>query len=550
MEHDCLTPDSSPHISQLYSDFLSWRKKKTPPVKLAGLYAHRPDLSGIKEAIRDLSRGKSAYPQQMRSAVVEILRDQNGQFSGGTIHEAVAHNLDRLAGKAVAIVTGQQIGLFGGPAYTFYKALSVLRIVEDLRKARIEAVPIFWMASEDHDLAEINHVFWPSADRVERLDWEGDKSLEGRSVGKILLGDAIRALVRRAEESLTGSDASEIEKILARAYHSGATFGSAFAQMMVALFANRGLILLDPMDPRCHSLCAPLLLRAANEQSDLGAALLGRNNRLEKLGYHAQVKVTDRSTLLFATVEGNRVALTRRNSGFVAGKQEFSPDTLVSAIETRPDLFSVNALLRPILQDTLLPTAAYVGGSAEIAYFAQNRVLYERLLGRAPAILPRAGFTIAEPAVQRLLTRYGLSIEDVFHGRQHLRVQMERQNVPRGLAARFNAEEKKLSRMLEAFRKPLQKLDSTLVGALETSQRKMLYQFGKLRAKAGRAEGFRSGVLNRHEQSIREMLFPQNDLQERSLSLLPFLARNGLELLDRLEKKSGIDASRHCIVRL
>ena len=497
MEHDCLTPDSLPHITRLYSDFLSWRAKKTAPPKLVGLYGQRPDLSGIKSAIRALKSGAAVYPKEMRAAVVEILRGQNSEFSDGQIPIEVARNLDRLAGKAVAIVTGQQVGLFGGPAYTFYKALSVLRIVEQLRKSGIEAVPIFWMASEDHDLAEISHVSWPTPNGEERLEWAGDKSLEGRSVGSIALGDSIAPLLKRATESLAGSDSGEIENILASAYQPGATFGSAFARMMSAVFAKRGLILLDPMDARLHKLSAPLLIRAAKEQSELGAALLEQNKRLEKLGYHAQVKVTDRSTLLFATVDGKRVALVRRNNGFAAGAQEFTAEELTSAIAAIPESFSPNALLRPVMQDTLLPTAAYIGGPAEIAYFAQNRVLYDRLLGRTPAILPRASFTIVESVVQRLLKRYDLSMQDIFAGRQFLRGKMERQNLPRGVAARFIAEEKKLTKMLESLRKPIGKLDSTLVGALETAQRKMLYQFGKLRAKSGRAEGFRTGILNK-----------------------------------------------------
>ncbi len=550
MEHDCLRSDSLPHITRLYSDFLSWRTSRIAPAKIAGLYGQRPDLSGIKSAARAIKQGKAAYPKEMRAAVVEILRRQNAGFSDGHLSAEVAANLDRLADKAVAIVTGQQVGLFGGPSYTFYKALSALRIVEQLRKSGVEAVPIFWMAGEDHDLAEINHVSWPTATGEERLEWTGDKSLEGRSVGNIALGDAISPLVKRAADSLSGSDSGELENILANSYQPNATFGSAFARMMSALFAKRGLILLDPLDARLHKISAPLLIRAANEQSELGAALLEQNKRLEKLGYHAQVKVTDRSTLLFATVDGKRVALTRRNNGFVAGTQEYSANELASAIAEHPESFSPNALLRPVMQDTFLPTAAYIGGPAEIAYFAQNRVLYDRLLGRTPAILPRASFTIVEPLVQRLLTRYSLSIEDVFAGRQSLRGKMERQNIPRGLAARFAAEEKKLAKMLESMRKPIVKLDSTLMGALDTAQRKMLYQFGKLRAKSGRAEGFRTGILSKHEQSIRDALYPQNALQERSLNLVPFLARNGLDLLDKIEKQSGLDCGAHCVMRL
>jgi uncharacterized protein YllA (UPF0747 family) len=202
------------------------------------------------------------------------------------------------------------------------------------------------------------------------------------------------------------------------------------------------------------------------------------------------------------------------------------------------------------MQDTLLPTAAYIGGPAEIAYFAQNRVLYDRLLGRMPAILPRASFTLVEQPVERLLKRYGLTIEDVLRGRQHLRLKMEKRNLPRGLAARFIVEEKKLVRMLAGMRKPVGKLDSTLVGALDNAQRKMLYQFGKLQAKAGRAAGFRTRILSGHEQAIRDALYPQNALQERSLSLLPFLARNGLELLAELGKNAGVEPAAHCVARL
>lgn len=550
MEYDCLTPANLPHITRLYSDFLSWRAKPSASPKLSSFYPHQPTLAGIREAARGLTRGTTRYPGEMRAAVAEILRSQNAGFCGNALPAALERNLALLKGNAVAIVTGQQVGLFGGPAYTFYKALSALTIAAQLRKKNIEAVPIFWMASEDHDLAEINHVYWPSATGLERLDWAGEKEQEGRSVGGIVLGPQIAPLVRKAIDGLAGSASQEIGAILAAAYKPDRTFGSAFAQMMAALFGEQGLILLDPMDVRLSRLAAPLFHRAVKEQAELTAGLLAQNKQIEKSGYHTQVKVTERSTLLFRIIEGKRVALLRRNSGFVAADQEFSAADLDAAIDANPDAFSPNALLRPVMQDTLLPTAAYIGGPAEIAYFAQNRVLYDRLLGRMPAILPRASFTLVEQPVERLLKRYGLTIEDVLRGRQHLRLKMEKRNLPRGLAARFIVEEKKLVRMLAGMRKPVGKLDSTLVGALDNAQRKMLYQFGKLQAKAGRAAGFRTGILSGHEQAIRDALYPQNALQERSLSLLPFLARNGLELLAELGKNAGVEPAAHCVARL
>lgn len=550
MEYHCLTPAEVPHITRIYSDFLSWRTRHSAAAEISHFYPHQPSIVGIKQAARAVARGPAQYPSEMCAAVSEILSAQNTAFCGGALPAALQQNLEMLKGNAVAIVTGQQVGLFGGPAYTFYKAITALHLVDELRRKSIDAVPIFWMASEDHDLAEVNHVFWSSANSLDRLEWAGANEQEGQSVGGIPLGNVITPLVKKAVDSLSGPDSKEIGDILESAYHPGQTLASAFARLMAALFAKRGLILIDPMDKRLAALSAPLFRRVVNGQSELTAALLSQNKQIEKSGYHVQVKVTDRSSLLFTKIEGKRIALIRRNSGFVAGGKEYSEAELDAAIAAHPEDFSPNALLRPVVQDTLLPTAAYIAGPAEIAYFAQNRVLYDKLLGRMPAILPRASFTLIEPNVERLLKRYGLSPDDVFRGRQHLRQKMERANLPRGLAARFATEEKNLARTLSGFRKPIGKLDSTLVGALETAQKKMLYQFGKLRAKTGRAAGFRMGILNLHEQTIRDALYPQNALQERSLSLLPFLVRNGLDLLNELGKHSEAESAAHCLVRL
>jgi bacillithiol biosynthesis cysteine-adding enzyme BshC len=550
MEYDCLTPAEVPHITRLYSDFLSWRAKGSAFPKLSGFYSHSPSVAGIREAARDLASGAARYSAEMRAAVADILTAQNASFCANTLPSALDRNLALLKAGAIAIVTGQQVGLFGGPAYTFYKAITALHIAAQLRKGKIEAVPIFWMATEDHDLAEINHVYWPSASGLERLEWSGDKEQEGRSVGRVGLGHTITPLVHRAVESLEGADSLKISAILETAYQPGQTFSSAFARMMAALFAEHGLILLDPMDQRFSRLAAPLFRKTMKDQSELTAALLAQNKQIEKAGYHVQVKVTERSSLLFTTLEGKRVALTRRNSGFSVGGREYSAAELDAEIDAHPEAFSPNALLRPVVQDFLLPTGGYIAGPAEIAYFAQNRVIYDALLGRAPAFLPRSSFTLIEPPAARLLKRYSLTSADVFRGRQHLRRKMERENLPRGLAARFATEEKKLERMLGGMRKPIAKLDATLVGALDSAQKKMLYQFGKLRAKAGRAAGFRTGILTRHEAFVRDSLYPQNALQERSLNLLPFLARNGLDLLDELGNHAGVESAAHCIVRL
>jgi bacillithiol biosynthesis cysteine-adding enzyme BshC len=537
MECQCLRSSELPHTSKLYSCFLDDFSR------VAKFYAHPPTEEGLLAAAGEVRLDAGVLAQ-----VVEILRDQNKGFSADA---SVTRNLDRLAAGALAVVSGQQVGLFSGPAYSFYKALTAVRAAQHLSEAGTGTVPIFWMATEDHDLAEVDHTFWLGhGPRLDRIALEAAAGAAGRPVGEVLLGEAAGAKARTAAESLTGAAASEIGEALAAAYRPGHSYGRAFATLLARLLAGRGVILLDPLDPRLHRLGIAVYRRALAESTAFNDALLKRNKELERAGFHAQVKVTERSTLLFLNVDGQRQALRRRNHGFAAGAQSFSLADLEAILERSPERFSANVLLRPVLQDALLPTAAYVGGAAEMAYFAQAEMIYQRMMGRMPAILPRAGFTLIEPPVARLMKKYGLAFEEILRGRQYVRRKMERAYLPAGLAKKFAAGEKDLQKILRALRAPIGKLDKTLVGALSTAERKMLYQFGKLRGKAGRAQNTRTSLLDAHERMLLEALFPHHGLQERSLNLLPFLARNGMSLLDELLHRTHVRNSQHQVLYL
>jgi bacillithiol biosynthesis cysteine-adding enzyme BshC len=293
---------------------------------------------------------------------------------------------------------------------------------------------------------------------------------------------------------------------------------------MARLLAGRGIIFIDPLDARLHRFALPVYLRAAEQAESLRDELLARSHELDRTGFHAQVKVTRETTLLFYNFEGRRQPVRSHNGKFSVGKQSFTLEELLLLIEKNPEDITPNALLRPLVQDTLLPTAAYIGGPAEVAYMAQSQVAYERILGRMPAILPRASFTIVEPAIAQLLGKYGLELQDFFRGRQYVRLKLEQKSLPPELSRRFEDDGKKLRALLDSYAAPLQLLDQSLEGALRSAERKMLYQFTKLETKAGRAEGFRTGVLDRHEHILLDALYPHSELQERSLSALPVLA--------------------------
>jgi len=207
---------------------------------------------------------------------------------------------------------------------------------------------------------------------------------------------------------------------------------------------------------------------------------------------------------------------------------------LLEKIERQPGQFSPSALLRPVIQDSLLPTAAYIGGPAEVAYMAQAQVVYKTCGIRMPAILSRASFTAIEPPIARFLSQYELNMRDFFAGPQHMRAKMEQKSLPGALSAQFAETEAALRSMMQRYEEPLTRLDSTLIEALRGSERKMLHQIEQLKGKVARAENFRSGIIDRHERILTDSLYPGGGLQERTLNLLPLLASQGPEFLDQL----------------
>ena len=529
MESQCIPFREIPDTSKLFAAFL----EDFPSV--SSYYTHPPSEAGIDAAAREVR-----LDPQVRRTVVEVLREQNRAFGADATTQ---QNIERLAAGAVAIVTGQQVGLFSGPAYTLYKALSAIAAAEELTKRGTDAVPVFWLATEDHDLAEINHTFFNTRAGLARYELPQREEDAAKRVGKVKLGAEIEPVVGAACESLQGSFCEEISRALRESYSPEETYGSAFGKLMKKLLAGRGMIFLDSMDARLHRLALPTLRHALEKCEALGDALIARSKELEDRGFHAQVKVTRETTLLFRDVDGRREPIQRKNGNFVAGKISFTCEELFTALESGPEDFSPNALLRPVMQDTLLPTAAYIGGSAEIAYMAQNNVLYKEILGRMPAILPRASFTVVEAPLANLLQKYELTLHDFFLGRQHLRSKLEAKFLPPGLAAQFEKDSEALRGLLEGYKASLEKLDPTLIGVVDSAQEKILYQFEKLKGKVSRAENMRTGVLDRHEKILLDSLYPDRGLQERTECILPLLAEYGLEFLDDLMRASPAPGS-------
>ncbi len=524
-----------PHQPKLFLEYVDHFER------VKAFYAHPPTMQAVTR-----TAGKLDYTRERRAEVAELLRKQNIALGAGAETQS---NLARLEKGAVAIVTGQQVGLFSGPAYAIYKALTAVRIAEESTRGGISAVPVFWMATEDHDLDEVRTATWFDQGKLWRFELPVVEA--GRPVGGISLGAEVEPFAREAAELLSNQGSDLLAQYLTESYRPGETYGSAFAKLFARLFAQQGLILMDPLDPGLHRVATPLYQHALAERDAVNERLLQRGKDLDRAGFDAQVKVTARSTLLFYLGDGVRQVITASNGKFQAGDKTWARDELIHLTHAEPGKFSPNALFRPVVQDYLLPTAAYVGGPAEISYFAQSEVIYRHLLGRMPVMLPRAGFTLVDAKAAKLLRRYGLTVEDVWAGSQSLRHKMESASVPKGLSRTFERDQKQIQKMLTQLGKQIAKLDPTLKGTVERAKKRIEFHLEKLRQKAGKAQDQKSGLISAHMQYLESLLYPHKALQSRELCLLPFLARWGAGGLSELQKlASGRKIGHHFILQL
>jgi len=490
--------------------------------------AVRPELSGKDE-------------------LASALRAQAVEFGAGS---KALENIEKIRQGARAVVTGQQVGLFGGPMLTLLKAATaVARAAEATKTTGVEHVPVFWLATEDHDLAEIDHVSLLTKKSVETVKAKL-KTAVPVPVGGVVLGQEIEAALDKASELLTWAPIAER---LREFYRPGATLGGAFARLMTELFAAQGLIVMDAAGREFHALGATVLRAAIERAEEFEAALLARTAELEHNGYHAQVLVKTGASLLFLVDEttGERLALRRPSDGvWKAGGRSYTTAELLGILETTPERVSPNALLRPVFQDAILPTAAYIGGPAEIAYFAQSAVLYEGILGRMTPVLPRLSATLIEPAIGEVMARHEVSLPDALTTSEALAQRLGARAMPiegkRKIAAVGNAMDAELGALTEH----LSAMDASLGRAAAVSASKMRYQMSRLRRMAATFELQKEASLRKHADAMTLNLFPDGHPQERVVGGVWFVARYGDGLIERLVEEARNLCPGHVVVRL
>ncbi len=499
-------------VSALFSAYIGGEEKALR------YFAHNPWEA---KARGEAARIAAEHPCN-RELVADVLLGQNERWWGGE-EKAVRDNIEKLRdAESVVVVTGQQLGLFGGPLYTFYKALTAVKLAEQLaRETGRSVAPIFWLADEDHDYAEVHATTLPNGAEPIRVAYEDGllPEMNRGPVGRIVLGERMGTTVDQLFAAFP-----QAPDWVREVWRPGELWRDAFAHTLRGLTKGTGLVFVSADDARLKRLAAPIFRREIGSWSDSFDKLAVATDGLVNDGFHVQVKPGPVNLFLFSG-DGERLPIDPDGDGFVlrGTRERFSREELLDLVEAHPVRFSPNVVLRPVMQDTLLPTAAYVAGPGEIAYFAQLKPIYEVFGVPMPVIYPRASLTLVSGKLQRFLDEYGLELPDLKEDihELHRRLTLERSDA--GLYGQFADAARQARALVEVLKPIATSVDSSLDKAVEAAQAKVEKALTRLEAKTIRAEKRNQHViLERLERLVGELM-PGGVPQERVMCALMLL---------------------------
>lgn len=488
-----------------------------------------------------------------RSDLVDGLLEDAKRWEG---RKQTMKNIEALAKpETLAVVTGQQVGLFGGPLFTFYKALSAVLWAKEVQKATGRpTVPIFWMETSDHDFYEINTI------RI--LDLDGDEitlSLSNppkekrRVVGSITFNGEIEQLVHRLWGLMPANTyRGPLLEMLGTFYRPGETVGGAFARLYNYLFGDDGLILFDAENARCKKAAAPLLERILDSSDVLNELLEESTAAIQERGYPAQISPQkDRLQLFYkdgdvrVPISGDGTLLHEEKPAEPLGLRE-----LRRRVGDSPEQFLPKVSLRPIIQDYLFPTAAYLGGPSEIAYYAQLKPLYDHLGVKMPVIIPRLSLTLVEGKINKILEKYNFTPEQLSKGEQELVNEQLESDSSNDLVGLFAEVRRKWEEINEQLSFGLMRVDPTLQHPVEKTMSRLQQGLSVLEEKARAALARKHDTLVSQVKKCSTHLAPGGQLQERRFSLQYYLVRYGRSLSQRIRSQAQIDLYRHQLIYL
>jgi len=525
------------------------------------VYDYFYEYENVSEFFAGNFRDPTAYSLQTekvrsrdlpREQLAAILKEQNLSFGCGA--QTVGNIKKLIQDKACAVVTGQQIGLFSGPLYTIFKALTAIKLAGFLNQNSVGCfVPIFWLASDDHDFAEINHItLLDKENRVEDIQYKGHSSNLKIPVSKIVLSAEISNCIQQLNDLTHDSEFKpEILSQLATAYQPGRSFVEAFAQWMTRLFKSYGLIFIDAAHPDLKDLGKDVFYTEIAQNSPSTQCVLETSHKLTQKNYSTQIQLHEGILNLFLA-EDERYTIQFGDDGYsIKGRpQTFKKDELLQLLEKQPHKFSPNVLMRPLYQDTLLPTVAYVGGLSEVAYFAQMKEVYQRYNLPMPIIYPRKSLMLIEQKVGKALKTYSLKVQDIWRNVDAKINEIVKGKIPKSIDKAFQTTASHLDKDLTDIKQETLAFEPTLEKSVDLTIRKIHHQISLLEKKILKASKKQNTIMTQRIRLAKCSLYPNQRLQERVFNITPFLIKYGFTLMERLYQAVDIKHHDHQLFKL
>lgn len=494
-----------------------------------------------------------AFLQQrvyQRQRLVEVLTNYNARIGAG---QKTLNNIQNLSSPETSVViTGQQAGIFTGPLYTIYKAITVLKLAEDLSKTGRPTLPVFWIASEDHDFQEIASIYFLNQDhQEERLSLSGET--ERRPIGKINLQLEVQKLIDQFARATQDTEfKTEMIGQLQRLAEKSDTLAEWFARVMTWLFSDTGLIFVDALEPEFRQLGQKLFLQILEKNDQITECLRTAEKELLAKGYSPQIhKATNQVHLCLIDEDDQRYPVDRLEESYqLRGKKILSKEELSDWLNTKPETVSTNVVTRPLFQDLLFPTIAYVGGPGEIAYYAQYKKIYQIFEMEMPIIYPRASLTLLEPAINRGLEKYQLVPNEIIQNYSEIRTGLLNQSDQLQIAVKFNELKNRFIPEYQTLIDQLSQLDGKFSYLGEKNLERIIKEINYMENKAQQQHRKNSEVLLDHLERLKINLYPDDRLQERRFNIFPYLFKYQTKLLDELLKLDLSIGDGHYLIYL
>ncbi|MBO8171154.1 MAG: bacillithiol biosynthesis cysteine-adding enzyme BshC [Bacillaceae bacterium] len=519
---------TQPH--QLMTDYLENFAKVQP------FYDYAPF---VQKSWQDRLHWLSENPVQHREQLVKGLLDYNEKIDN---HPRALENIGALREEnTYVVIGGQQAGVLTGPLYSVYKAITLVQLARQKeQELGCRVVPVFWIAGEDHDFDEVNHVYTLTSERedVKKLTLDSEPDCRASVSHHEMDVTSLVAFVNRFwGHQPDGIGKIELAEKLEQISSQSCTLVDFFARTMAWLFGESGLILVDSALPFVRKLEQPVFQKLIQQNSQLAGLVYEQRKKVEAAGYHAQVEVEKDHAHFFIYHQGERVLLTRKAGLFVSkdGVIQLTEDELLERLAESPEQFSANVVSRPLMQEHLFPTLAFVGGPGEIAYWGLYRPAFHQMGLRMPIIVPRISMTLMEPFVQKWMKKYDIALHDVLEGRlEHKKDAWLKQREDYHLSERFDQVRHDITQVYRPLKKELAQLEKGLSTLTEQNLNRILNEVDYLQKKSFQA--FRQKYdqdLSRFEQ-IQRSILPLDKPQERVYNIFSYLNQYGPDLVNRL----------------